>query len=266
VTDRVSSSPTPQIRRYYETDVAQQVRAHRGGGWWGAMSGDRVVRSLSAWTASPWLLLPLVLGLVSRRPRLWVFAASIGLFFGLYGYSPFYLSYYPIVVTHLTTLLIVVGTCRAARRFLGLQRRHGWSLIMGVAAFAFAGWPFANPAIKGDPLASLFGEITHLNAWEKNQAALPALVFFRDGGGVPDVEPVYNASVAWPDEAKVVRVHDRGVGNLKVLRYFAQKQPERHVYLIDRGDGKLYTLGPVTQAYAELREAVDAARGASGPR
>jgi hypothetical protein len=62
-----------------------------------------------------------------------------------------------------------------------------------------------------------------------------ALVLFRfdpqvgnDGGA-----PVYNDTVARPDDARIVRAWDRGPLNLRLIKYYADFQPDRVLYLYD---------------------------------
>ena len=61
-------------------------------------------------------------------------------------------------------------------------------------------------------------------------------MLFRFGPGAnPLAEPVYNADVAWPDDARVIRAHDLGdAANRKLMEYYASRQPERRVYCYDR--------------------------------
>jgi hypothetical protein len=68
-----------------------------------------------------------------------------------------------------------------------------------------------------------------------------------------DLEPVYNADVAWPDDAQVIRAHDRGEQNIELYRYYAQRQPDRWIYLFDRNDGSLTELGQAKQLGQSLR-------------
>jgi hypothetical protein len=76
----------------------------------------------------------------------------------------------------------------------------------------------------------------------------PAIVLFRfQRGNIIDMEPVYNADVAWPDNAPVIRAHDRGSKNSELFAYYAARQPDRWVYLYDRGNDTLVDLGPVTK-------------------
>jgi hypothetical protein len=64
----------------------------------------------------------------------------------------------------------------------------------------------------------------------------PAVVLFRFDveNGNPHIEPVYNADVAWPDDAPVIRAHDLGPArNRELFEYYARRQPQRAIYLFD---------------------------------
>jgi hypothetical protein len=56
-------------------------------------------------------------------------------------------------------------------------------------------------------------------------------------------EPVYNADVAWPDEARIIRAHDLGARNREIFRYYADRQPQRRVYRFDESDYSLQYIG-----------------------
>jgi hypothetical protein len=91
---------------------------------------------------------------------------------------------------------------------------------------------------------------THLQIINRAIDALPnqpAVVLFRYSPQVSYFyDPVYNTDVAWPDDARIVRAHDLGpTQNAKLFRYYASIQPQRIVYLYDRGWDTLTRLGNV---------------------
>jgi hypothetical protein len=72
----------------------------------------------------------------------------------------------------------------------------------------------------------------------------PAVVLFTfDPYRHLDEEPVYNADVAWPDDAEVIRAHDLGAKNAEIFRYYAEHQPNRFFYRFDEATGKVQPLG-----------------------
>ncbi len=47
-------------------------------------------------------------------------------------------------------------------------------------------------------------------------------------------DPVYNDTVAWPDDAKIIRARDLGPEKDRdIFRYYAQRQPARVFYIYD---------------------------------
>jgi len=66
-----------------------------------------------------------------------------------------------------------------------------------------------------------------------------------------DQEPVYNIGVAWPDDARVVRAHDRGRENVRLYRYFAERQPRRVIYLFDEETCTARRLGTSSELAAQ---------------
>jgi hypothetical protein len=72
----------------------------------------------------------------------------------------------------------------------------------------------------------------------------PAVVLFHfPPEGAAHLEPVYNITTAWPDDAEVIRGHDLGDRNIEIFRYYAARQPDRAFYRYDRADGTLTFLG-----------------------
>jgi len=260
MTDRPSGSPIPQVRRFYEREVVPKVRRHRDTHPLTLVWNERLPSTVYAWMPSPWFIGLLLAGVLVARPLAALSVASLSLFLLLYGRSCFYLGYYPLAVIYASLLLTAGGVCVTLPRLLGLRRRHRWVPAAAAAGLAIAVWPGVNPGVKDEPVR--LPELKGLDRWEANDARTPALAFFRDGGGETDAEPVYNAAVAWPDNAPVVRLHDRGARNLDALAYYAQIQPERRVYLIDRGSGRRFDLGLVTDAYHALRDAIETQRRA----
>jgi hypothetical protein len=75
----------------------------------------------------------------------------------------------------------------------------------------------------------------------------------------PSEEPVFNAGVAWPDEAPVIRAHDLnadvsaigkpGDRDRPLYEYYSRIDPKRVFYLYDRGreHERLRRLGTATE-------------------
>ncbi|MDQ3439211.1 MAG: hypothetical protein M3478_02535, partial [Planctomycetota bacterium] len=58
----------------------------------------------------------------------------------------------------------------------------------------------------------------------------------------PHEEPVYTIDAPWPDDSPIVRAHDLGrEKNLELLKYYAERQPQRHIYFCDRASKNAIT-------------------------
>jgi hypothetical protein len=86
--------------------------------------------------------------------------------------------------------------------------------------------------------------LEHLEATE---VRAPAIILIRYSPQSSfHVEPVYNISTSNPDDARIIRAHDLGPARNAVLfQYYANRQPNRTVYLFDRATASLTSLGNV---------------------
>jgi hypothetical protein len=74
----------------------------------------------------------------------------------------------------------------------------------------------------------------------------PAVVLFQPHRAMNmHLEPVYNDTVAWPDDAGIVKAQNLGREDVRLFDYYARHQPDRTVWLYDRGSGKLTNMGNV---------------------
>ncbi len=188
------------------------------------------------------VLLPLsVVGLDRRRI---VFISAVPIFVLLYTGYVFFFPHYVLTVSAGVIGGALVGADQL--RFAFGKHQRFWSIfpplmITGLAAAALPQWDttsddeqFAAPLI-----AAVDERLLHLQH-------TPAVVLFRyDPRRNTNEEPVYNADADWPDDAVVVRAHDRGAENAALYRYYAERQPERFVYRFDERTRRLQELGPV---------------------
>jgi len=86
--------------------------------------------------------------------------------------------------------------------------------------------------------------LTQVDQWEANYKGNRALVLFRYSRqrGI-DEEPVYNTTVAWPDDARIIRAQDLGEQNVKLFDYYGKFQPDREVFVFDEASRKFTRLG-----------------------
>ena len=86
----------------------------------------------------------------------------------------------------------------------------------------------------------------------------PALVFstftLMPGANV-HAEPVYNWYAAAIDDNPVIFAHDLGSRNAELLRYYAERQPQRRVYYYDRVTRQVRPGGTVVDELRRLARA-----------
>ncbi|CAN5664298.1 hypothetical protein BH09PLA1_BH09PLA1_09790 [soil metagenome] len=217
--------------------------------------GDSRLRLAVVGNAPTWLMIALMpaglLGIFEdRRKRVaWL---MLPLFVLLYIFYAFYLAHYIVFVALAVILNILAGAHVIARTWP--RRRNILATFFALALSTLSISEFAE-----------FNRIVH-DEWfdapqlmKINQAIAklphnPAVVLFRwslnANGEAPnsEEEPVYNADVIWPDLAPVVRAHDLGAQrNVELYRYYAQRSPDRAIYLYDRGDDSIRYLGTARQ-------------------
>ena len=153
-------------------------------------------------------------------------------------------------------------------------------MIRTMTGAAMIGVSLANLPQFDRVLHDQYFETPELEQIDKDLArgvSLPAVVLFhfnRDAiiGGKkvtdnPSVEPVFNASVAWPDDAPIIRAHDLnadvsaigkpGDRDRPLYEYYWRIDPKRVFYLYDRGgeNERLIRLGTAAEMASETTDA-----------
>jgi hypothetical protein len=157
------------------------------------------------------------------------------LFFAFYTADPVFLRHYALAIAPAAICLILMG-------WESLQRAFPWAregiftfMLLATGFLAIRSLPECNPS------AALMGTGSDdVRIAERMLAALPrrpSLVLFRfdpKSDSYHD-DPVYNADVAWPDDALIVRANDLGGNeNMRIYRYYAWRGQNRDVYVYDR--------------------------------
>lgn len=256
----------PQQRTFHR-DFLEPMNRERGfADWIESMATSRLPRVARVLlNTDPLLVTIAVMGVVGlgRRSR-WLLPLMFPLFVATYGTRAGFRSQYILVLLPATAVL-VAGGVEAISHFTGRHRR---AVAAGAAAAVVAGAALYWPQFNRDASDQFFAP-TAYGIIDRTFAELehrPALVFIRaDETSNPHVELVYNIDAAYPDEAAVIRAHDLGPDNVELLDYYARRQPQRHVYHLDRGSGALRYWGPIRDVLRRQREAGDAARPGAPP-
>ena len=210
--------------------------------WW-----RRLPLALNQGSTTPFpllvVLLPLALACLTI-PRA-VMLAVLPLFLGLYVSYVFFLPHYVIVVLPSIILGILLGVRAIAKAW----PRAGPSLSLGlyllIASVAIAALPEFDATVHDEMFDAPL--IRQVNRQLLTTVHAPAIVLFQyDPKRNVNEEPVYNADVAWPDDAPIIRANDRGAENIRLFDYYAQRQPQRRVYLFNEQNGLLLDMGNVT--------------------
>jgi hypothetical protein len=199
------------------------------------------------------LVILLPVGLVGLRGRRWVVFAIFPLFVLFYFPYLFFLEHYVLIVIPAIVMLMALGV-EALADCSTLMRPHVLTfLALSILGLTISGWPLFDRVVSDD-VPYWADSLREIDVKLSNLPHRPAIVLFRFSlKNSVDLEPVYNADVAWPDDAQVIRAHDRGEQNIELYRYYAQRQPDRWIYLFDRNDGSLTELGQAKQLGQSLR-------------
>jgi hypothetical protein len=183
-------------------------------------------------------------------------AAIVGamlLFFILYTADAVFLDHYVLAIAPAMICLILMGWQSLERSLPRARPMIFTFMSLAIGAAAIRALPEFNSA--STPLGTSSDENRAVDRILATLPRSPALVLFRFDPKINTyhAEPVYNADVAWPDDAAIVRARDLGENeNLRLYRYYVQLRQNRDVYLYDRaagvmGQNPLTRLGTVRQ-------------------
>jgi hypothetical protein len=198
------------------------------------------------------MLLPLIpvslAGLVGRRAAgRAVLLSVVPLFVGLYTGYVFFFLHYTLTAAASVIVAVLLGAGELPSLLPARWAARGATfLALALAGLAVFGLRQFDPADPDDLFPAPF--IEQVDAQLATLAHRPAIVLFAyDGHRDVNEEPVYNPSVAWPDDADVIRAHDLGPArDAELFRYYAERQPGRYVYRYDEHAGRLTPLGTLT--------------------
>jgi len=230
----------PQKLQYQQTYTLPATTAHRADRLWHVWTRERFPL-MATWSLPSEMLLILVpvglLGLVisprDRLPRL-VLVMTLPLFIAAYALLAYLLVHYVVPITPGIFLCVLLGVHVIGETFAKARPRLVTLLTTILVILCLRGFPQFNRILRDDALNF---PAVRFNQQLPSMVERPALVLYRFTGMTENVddEPVYNVDVANPDEAPVVRAHERTPEQNRVLfRHYAAHQPARRVYLADR--------------------------------
>jgi hypothetical protein len=244
-------STLPQKQIYFR-EFATTVQRNRSAGmlaWLGLRTRMTAMAALPF--APALLLLPASLLLLRERLR-WVPLASIPLWYALYAMNPFFLLHYALPLAAVVSLAAVLGArgIEQAIRWEAGRRAARAFFPAALACLAITSLPEFNHRVTD----KMYG-MPFLDHVERTLARIrpPAVVFFHfEPGCNVHEEPVYNIQAANPDDQPIIRAQDLGPRDGELLRYYAARQPERLYYIMDRRNGRMFSLGNAAQAAAAM--------------
>ena len=248
----------PQKTRYYELFIGSGAIATRNS-LWAEFVRWRLPTLLAFTLPGPNFVgfafagLAVALGLYGVLPArdrdarvpLRMFAAVVASFMGLYVFYALFLTHYMMMLSVATIPLLVAGL-RAVEECGGARMRPALVSLVTLATLFWFGYSVWNyPSI----FRPVMTEVRFKHEVAPQIIEGPALVLVRYRPGVNfHNEPVYNSGVAFPDEARIVWAHELGGRTGEILHYYAERQPERQVYLIVRPLMQLHPMGSVQEA------------------
>jgi hypothetical protein len=176
-----------------------------------------------------------IFGLADIR-RLTLVGALI-LFLAAYFFYLGALDHYLIALIPIVICLVLMGWDVIERTWPNRRAGIRIAMVLLLAAVSISILPELDPRTTPNSEARLFLPEREINRRLDSLPREPAVVLFRfDPSYSVHAEPVYNDSVAWPDDAPVVRARDLDESRNRALyRYYAQRQPDRVFYIYDLG-------------------------------
>jgi hypothetical protein len=213
-----------------------------------------------------WFFLPLSLLALPNRLT-WAVWGTFPVFLLIYTGYAFFLPHYFTTVFPAIVILLVLPIRVLSDAFPKRQATVRTSLGLATIALAVVSLPQFDILLLDQPFRA--AELQRINQKLAQDVVPPAVVMFHfnfntmmDGkphSDAPELEPVYNFDVAWPDDAPIIRAHDRNVDisavgkrgdrDLALYEYYLRVDPRRVFYLYDRhiGGGRLTRLGTAAE-------------------
>jgi hypothetical protein len=261
------NSDMPEKRAYYDwckpflhdhrpLESLRCLILPRGAG--GGIDDPRLLIVADADLPSRALLLFAPVGLLALGdPRRLVVAATLPTFFLIYLFHAFFFEHYSLVVAPAVALLVLLG-CRV---LADLWAPIGPPLAVAILMFCVTSlWevkqifpqPQNQPAQDGMLESAPIGAIDRQLIPGKVQP--PAIVLFRSMTDFFE-DPDYNLDTGSIDREPIIRARDLGPRDIEIIRYYAQHQPQRMVYLCDPDNLGISKLGTAADLLDQLGRA-----------
>ena len=204
------------------------------------------------------LLLPVgVVAIFVGEKKRWVLAGVLAMFCFVYFFNPYFLEHYPLVVSPAIMLIVLAGARRlVAGRF---SRQLGVPVTLAILALSLTSlYEFKQMTepkegeVLTDGMMEAPSPIALVNAQIPADIPPNAVVLFGPRRASFFEEPVYNVDVADIDKAPIIRAHDLGPRDAEIIRYYAQRQPERMFYICDARAVIIDRLGTAKELAAKL--------------
>lgn len=242
------ASAVAQKQDMYDQFAMPAIQSHQPGRWIHDWFSNRLPAAFRGGQPAPLLLILAPLGFIAmfrqRYPWGIAVAACVPMFCLLYTPYTIFLPTYAVLCMPAVTLCVLVGMTVLAERFRSTTLRA--AIIVATLSIGVANLPEANGG-SDDP-SHPAGVMSARMLQQFIPPPQRALVLFRYHTGNPvHDEPVYNWSVAKPDDARIVLAHDLGPRDIDLFHHYALTQPDRKVYLLDRADYSLHYLGTAAE-------------------
>jgi len=172
-----------------------------------------------------------------------VMVAVVPTFLLVYAAWPWFLKHYLLPPSPGMILIVLLGAkCLSDRASLSGRQNLSMFIPLLLTLMCVTIWPGLGATSKDQGFVDKNLRTTEKAMYDAVQA--PAVVFFRFDPSSPyNLEPVYNTDTAWPDDAPIIRAHDLGARSLDLVRYYADLQPDRRIYKLNRADNEVQYLG-----------------------
>jgi hypothetical protein len=219
---------------YYDDFTAPAMREHELRKMPGIWLKERFPQMAYIMLPSVLLLTLVPLGVAQARHNVdWlVLAAPPALFVALYSTFAYLLPHYIVVHAAGVIFLALLG-----RRRLIATWPNGFltcASALLIIAFSLPAFAELNWEMRDDLFVRPIMQFNYVQLPKLVKEPAIVLYRYRTGDNVHE-EPVYNVDVVNPEDAPIIRAHDLGVQrDLELFKYYAQRQPQRTVYLVER--------------------------------